>query len=438
MIGSISVNNGSLRSLKELSSTGIRKISFSPDNSYLAYDFLQQKDSTNHDLFLISLKDGVQTQIVSHPSNDYLLGWSPDGKRILFASDRSATNDAWSLRILDGKPAGTPELIRKDIGQILPLKITQDGSLYYAHLMSGMDVYTSTLSNGQASAPTRIPEGDVGFSRSPAFSRNGNLLAFQSFLNPLSSRWTTSSVQPVSIKISSLQSNEVRQVVPEIKVTEGRTRFHPDSQSVLIRGFSETEGSGLYTMNLNTSKSFRIVPDIPSNWVRQYHVSPDGNSIFYLMNKDGSIIQKEIASGKEKRICDDAADFDLSFDGRWLAVMSTDIIKGVSSLRIVPSTGGGSKQIYQLHMPEWISSLAWMPDGQSLIFSQGRRDLIDAPHRLWSISKNGSSQKDLEISSEYVSDLRIHPDGQRIAIWTVTDSSEIWVMENFLKPADMK
>jgi hypothetical protein len=39
---------------------------------------------------------------------------------------------------------------------------------------------------------------------------------------------------------------------------------------------------------------------------------------------------------------------------------------------------------------------------------------------------------DLGISSEYVSDLRVHPDGKQIAISTITDSSEVWVMENFL------
>ncbi len=431
VIGVVSVKDGSLRSLKEVHSTGIRKISFSPDSRYLAYDLHQDKSSPNHDLFLVSLRDGSETRITTHPANDYLLGWAPDGNRILFASDRSATNDAWSLRIMNGKAAETPELIRKDIGQILPMKITKDGSLYYAHLMSGMDVFTATLDNG--SAPTRIAEGDVGFSRAPDFSRDGNFLIFQSLSHPLSSRWTSFQQQQVALKIVSLQSREVRQVLPEVLSAGGRTRFSPDGQSVLFRGSSENEGPGLYTINVNTGKSSRVIADRPTNSVRQYHASSDGNSIFYLMNKDGSIIEKEISTGKEKKIYDDAADFDLSYDSRWLAVMSTDINKGISSIRIVPANGKDTQSIYTLKMPEWISALAWRPDGESLIFSTGRRDLIDSPHRLWSISKNGGNPKDLGISSEYIYDMRIHPDGKRIAIWTVTDSSEIWVMENFLK-----
>jgi serine/threonine protein kinase len=430
IIGLIATKNGSFRKLKEVDSIEMRKISFSPDNAYIAYDFVQDKNSHNHDLFLISLKDGSESRIVAHPANDYLLGWAPHGNDILFASDRSATNDAWRLRIVGGKPQGTPELIRKDIGQIYPLKITQEGSLYYAHLMSGMDVYTAILNSG---VPSRISQGDVGFSRAPAFSRDGNFLIFQSLSNPLSSRWTASA-ERISLKIVSLQSGALREVIPEIQ-SSGRTRFSPDGQSALLTGNTEKDGAGVYLVDLNSGKASKMIPNIASNWVRQYHFAPDHKSIFYLMNKDGSIIRKEIATGKEKSICDDVADFDLSFDGRWFIVMRTDIYKGINSLRIVPATGGVGKEIYRSSMPEWISSLAWMPDGKAVIFSTGRRDLIDAPHKLWKVSTTGGRPSDLGISSEYVSDLRVHRDGKQIAIWTVTDSSEIWVMENFYKTA---
>ncbi|HSE41215.1 MAG TPA: protein kinase [Acidobacteriota bacterium] len=427
----LSTKDETIRKLKTLDSTDIRKISFSPDSQHIAYDFPQNTNSFNHDLFLIALRSGVETRIVNHPANDYLLGWSPDNTRILFASDRSATNDAWSLRLVNGKPEGTPELIRKDIGQIFPLRITKQGSLYYAHLMSAVDVYTANL-NEPTSLPSRIAQGDVGFSRSPAYSHDGNFLIFQSLSDPLSSRWRTGNQVPLSLKIISLQSGEIRQVVPDIKSSSGKTRWCADEQSVILRGDNANPGPGLYTVDLTTGKSLRLVEDLSSNYVRQYHVAPDGRSIFYLMNKDGSIMQKEIVSGKVKKICDDAADFDLSFDGRLLAVMATDIYKGHSTLRIVPIEGGRGDTILKLPMPEWISSLAWMPDGKSLIFSQGRRDLIDAPHRLWKISKAGGRRQDLGISSEYVTDLRLHPDGKQIAISTVTDSSEVWVMENFL------
>lgn len=435
-IGLVNTKDGNVRKVKKIDSAVIRKISFSPDGHYIAYDSVQDKNSSKHDLLIISLKDGSENRVVAHQANDYLLGWTPDGKQILFASDRSATNDAWNLRIVNGKPQGSPELIRKDIGQIFPLKITKDGSLYYAHLLSGTDVYTATLDpdrNKVSSPPSRLIQGDVGFSRAAAFSPDGNFLVFQSIANPLSTRW---SLWPerLSLKVVSLNSDEVRELTPEINSSGTRTRWSPDGNSVLTRGYAE-KGRGVYKIDVKTGESLQVIPEL-TDWIRQYHWSADGSSIYYLTNKGGTIVQREMKTGSEKKVYQGAADFDLSSDGQWLAVMAVDIYKGISTLRVAPASGGKVVEILKLPMPEWISALAWMPDGKSILFSRGRRDRIDDPHRILKISKNGGSPQDLGISSEYVQDFRIHPDGRRIAIWTVTDTSEVWVMDNFIKTAN--
>ncbi|MCI0614257.1 protein kinase [bacterium] len=432
-IGLVSIRNASFRKLKTVHSTDIRKISFSPDSQYVAYDFPQSNNSPNHDLFLISLKTGSETRIITHDANDYLLGWSPIGSKLIYASDRSGTNDAWNLQIVDGKAEGNSELVRKDIGQIFPLKITNDGSLYYAHLMSAVDVYTANLD--ASSSLSRISQGDVGFSRSPTYSRDGKSLAFQSLVNPLSSRWSAAQ-QNVLLKIISLQSAEMKQIDLKILSPGGRMRWSPDGKSILLRGDDGKQGPGLYSIDLESGNFTKVIADISSNWIRQYHMSADGKSIFYLMNKDAPVVRKDITTRKEVEIYKDVADFDLSYDGRWLAAMTTDIYKGFSLIQIVSVNDSRSKTIYKLPMPHWISSIAWMPDGESLIFSVGRRDLIDAPHQMWKISKNGAYPKDLGISSEYLTDIRIHPDGKRIAMSTVTDNSEVWIMENFLTVID--
>lgn len=162
--------------------------------------------------------------------------------------------------------------------------------------------------------------------------------------------------------------------------------------------------------------------------------SVDGNAVFYMRNKGGTIWLRDIATGQEKKICSGAADFELSADGQSLAVMFFDIYKGTTSLKVLPSSGGQAREILKLQMPEWMSAIAWFPDARHLIFARGRRDLIDQPHELWKISTLDGKPYDLQAKSEYVYDLRVHPDGRRIAIWAGIDSSEVWVMENFLPP----
>src|ERR1700692_2631291 len=61
----------------------------------------------------------------SRPSQDTVVGWSDDGKRLLFASDRSGSMALWSLPFLNGKVDGPPELLRRDIGQFWGLNLAQ-------------------------------------------------------------------------------------------------------------------------------------------------------------------------------------------------------------------------------------------------------------------------------------------------------------------------
>ena len=83
-------------------------------------------------------------------------------------------------------------------------------------------------------------------------------------------------------------------------------------------------------------------------------------------------------------------------------------------------------------MPEFVSALTWMRDDKFLLFAKGRRDLIDQPHEIWKINVENGQMQNLGMKSEYVIEIRVHPDNHRVVIATQTDTSEIWVMENFL------
>src|SRR5712691_10965757 len=110
-IAVISVVDSSVRVLKTLDSYSL-KIKFSPDGRYIAYDARQQ-DSDNSDIFLLAADGSREIRLVEHPADDQLLGWTPDGSHILFASDRSGTMSAWMIRVADGKPQGSPELVKQ-------------------------------------------------------------------------------------------------------------------------------------------------------------------------------------------------------------------------------------------------------------------------------------------------------------------------------------
>ncbi len=73
------------------------------------------------------------------------MGWTPDGDSILFESDRSEAVDAWILPVKDGKPAGEPRIVHKDIGAISPLGFTHEGAFFYGHGKDLLNIYIGTL-----------------------------------------------------------------------------------------------------------------------------------------------------------------------------------------------------------------------------------------------------------------------------------------------------
>jgi Tol biopolymer transport system component len=422
-----SAQDGSIRVLKTLDSLNVRKMSFSPDSRYIVYDY-QAKDSTNYDVFVLSMKSGEETQLVSHPANDYVLGWVAGADQIVFASDRSGSHDAWLVHVVDGKPQGAPELTRKDIGQIYPLKLTAEGSLYYAHLLTSADIY---LASPKEKTAVKLSHGVPGSNRFAQFSPDGESLLFQTVINPVATRWAYT---PVTVlRIVSMETNQETSLSDKIKFAGGLPRWSHEGRSILTDLSVGSEGAGLYKINMESGESTRVIAHSGTDWISQFYWSADDSAVFYLLDNRRTIWLRDLASKTDKQIYEGATNFTVSRDGLWLAVTSMNIKTGKTDLLILPATGGKARKILTLNMPEFIPDLTWTPDGREILFARGRRDLIDQPHKLWSISIHGGKPKDVGISTEYVHSLSFAPDGRRIAISTSTDTSEVWVMENFLR-----
>jgi len=84
------------------------KFDISPDGRFIAYDRPQAESTSKRDIFLFDIEQARERRLVRHLDDDKLLGWTPDGKSIFFASDRMGTWDGWLLDVADGKPKGRP------------------------------------------------------------------------------------------------------------------------------------------------------------------------------------------------------------------------------------------------------------------------------------------------------------------------------------------
>ena len=145
----VSVPAGSVRVLKTLGLRALGKMSFSPDARYIAYDFPPKDDLKERDILLLPVDGSRETPLVQHPADDIVLGWAPDGKSLLFASDRTGTWDVWRVQIVGGNSPGSSELVKKDIGRITSLGFTQKGSFYYSLSIAMQEIYIATVDLAQ-------------------------------------------------------------------------------------------------------------------------------------------------------------------------------------------------------------------------------------------------------------------------------------------------
>jgi Tol biopolymer transport system component len=431
----VSVRDGSVRALKTLGKQRPLKMSLSPDGRYVIYDFPQEEGSEERDIFLLATDGSYEIPLVKHPANDCVLVWTPDGKRVLFASDRTGIMGLWVMDVIDGKPQGSPELIKPTTGPIWPIAFTPNGSFYYAVVNSMMDVYIAELDPATARilAPAiKVTQPFVGTNTSPYWSPDGKHLVYVTRTVPYDSRWYKQASEVYTLSIFSIETGKHQQLQPRLK-SFSHLRWSPDGGSFLAFGLSLDNRSGFYQIDAQTGEVTPIL--YCSGGSKELELSPDRSAIFYKLLRR-PIILRELKTGQEREIYQDAGavNFSLSRDGKRLALAIYDLVKGGVSLKVMPSAGGELRELMRLQLPEYISAMDWMPDGQGLLFTKGRRDHLDQPQELWRISSEGGEPQRLELATDLVEwgKLRVHPTGQRIAFSAIKYRAEIWMMENFL------
>ena len=440
----VSVTDGSVRVLKSLvwPQPYDQRVRLSPDGRFVAYN-VGVPDSL-HSIRLLATDGSRETHLFEHPGDDHVLGWTPDGTSLLFRSERSGTEDAWVIQIDDGQPQGPPELVKKNIGRLTPRGITQDGSFYYTVSVNALNVVTATLdpvAGDMVAAPTRVSQR---FFRTdaPAWSPDGNYLAYYVRTEP----------GPRIIVIRSLETGVEREVPHVIRNNSPNMSWSPDGGSILVNGHLHTRGDpGLYQLDAQTGHATAIVESTPGTYITGAVSSPDGKTVFYarfdLPPTRAQILARDLETGEESEIYRatepnlPSPRLALSPDGRQLAFLD-DLSGGgpgnakVMALKLIPSAGGEPRELFRVDQSENLSPfvLAWTPDGGHVLVGKRRGGANRSQTvELWRVPVERGEPEQLGLTSEGgMSELRVHPDGRRIAFALDQRMDEIWVMENFL------
>jgi len=413
----------------------------SSDGKYIVYDSKQNEESPNHDIYLLSSDGKITLSLAPHPGHDSVMGWSPDGKKVLFVSDRSGTNDLWMIPVESGKQIGEPFLLRMNIGSIKPLGITQDGSFFFntAKGKAGYDIYTAPIDaneKGDSIVPEKMVLPYEGNNGSPVWSPDGKHLAYISRRGALN--------RP-TLCIYSFDTGEIRTFQNK---GAGLPRWCQDGRSLLVY----VAGEGICKVDLQTGQFVPLLELQQELRVTSPNISVD-NKYLYFVRFDRKkiityVVSRELATKKEVelyRIPLYEHNTILSPDGQKLALICSENPyenkQKKHVLIIIPTAGGEAKEIYSFKQEgSWgLVDHAWSPDGRYIYFSRLSSTQSGNKSFNWDlcrVSVDGGNVEKLGLVMQRFRSLSMHPDGKQIVFAShsagLNPAPEVWVMKNYL------
>jgi tricorn protease len=345
---------------------------FSPDGQRLA--FTAEYDG-NTDVFIMPAAGGVPRRLTWHPGADVAVGWTPDGQRVLFRSDREAYADFDRFYTVPAD-GGWPEALsmwRAEEGSFSP-----DASrIAYVPNLKWQKAW-KRYRGGQATPIYLVRLKDLNLEKIPRDNSNDS--------NPV---WKAETVYflsdrngPVTLFGYETRSKTVKQLIANGGLDFKSLSAGPDA--LVYEQFG-----GIYLFEPESGKSrridIRISGDLPSTRPHYENVgerivgaaiSPSGARA--LFEAYGEILTVPAAKGDIRNLTrtPGVAERDPAWspDGSWIACFSDE--SGEYALHLIAQSGLGPVKKFGLgDPPSFFYAPRWSPDSKKIAYTDKRLNL---------------------------------------------------------------
>lgn len=345
--------------------------SFSPDGKSLV--FVSDRDG-NPEIYIQSLDGSNLKRLTTHPAHDEFPTFSPDGTQIAFNSNREDEN--FDVYVMNADGSGVRRLTNwKSEEEIRPGCWSPDGTqiLFASNKEGGGDIYKTSAE--LYPAELLVDGGDLHF---PSYSPDGKQLMYVA----------QSADGSGDLFIRDLETKKDRAILHS-ESAEMFPKFSPDGKSVVVQhkvgGNAEicivsAQGGEVQNLTNNPAR------DIQPAW------SPDGSKIAFASNREGN------------------------YDVFPLYLMNAD--------------GTNQHRIYASYAINGFPS--WSPSGTEIVFANDKEDNRTGNFELFLIEpETVNAEKRLTFHARYDIEPAFSPDGRRIAFASNADGNwEIYVVNS--------
>ena len=235
----------------------------------------------NPEIYVMDTDGGNQRRLTNHPDNDWFPSWSPDGKRIVFFSNRDGHVDiirgvpAYEIYVMDAD-GGNQRRLTNDLSDDRSPSWSPDGKriVFQSDRDGNSDIYVMDADGGNPQNLTENPNEDDN----PSWSPDGKRIVFSS----VREGHFTYEIYVMDTDGGNLQrltKNHKNDWFPSWSPDGKRIAFSSDRKADL-------ENFEIYVMDTDGANLQRLTENRVYDWSPSW--SPDGERIAFMSERDGN------------------------------------------------------------------------------------------------------------------------------------------------------
>ncbi len=345
---------------------------YSPDGKWIAFS---GNYDGNNDVYIIPVIGGVPKRLTYHPNADLVIGWSKDGKEVLFNSVRDSYNSRFTrifkVSVEGGMPAELPLPYGYD-GDI-----SKDGKmLAYNHIAPAFRWWRN-YRGGRASYINILKFADNSITKVPRTRANdafpewiGNTIYFMSDRDRVMNIWKYEPGAEKPEQVTFIKNSDIKS-------------FGTDGAELVV-----SQDGYLHLLDTNTGKHNKITVNVPTEGlnirphfvkvarqIRYSGISPTGKRAVFEAR--GEILTVPAKDGNIRNITNSPGNMERSPawspDGKRIAWFGE--YEGEYALIITDQFGKNKPEVITFEEHRYFSEMKWSPDSGKILFTDQRCNL---------------------------------------------------------------